>query len=241
MATGPGFLDNQRPERYSSLVVPFRARATAILFATAALTSAARGGAQPGDEPAEAECRSIEDPLTELLAEDEQCRPGPVEKHPKIYPRDQGVTRRRGLERVLTTLYNVHTREALPVFEHRRPGADVLGEFFRCRGFAVRAALDPRLIETVLGAAEEFDSRRVRIVSAFRSPKFNDALAKKGRRVAQESKHTRGEAIDFGLAGVKAAAIGKWLWDSFEGGVGTYPDDDFVHIDVGPKRRWTGR
>jgi hypothetical protein len=57
------------------------------------------------------------------------------------------------------------------------------------------------------------------LISAYRSPKFNDSLAKKGRRVAAESRHTRGEAIDFGLTNVNAENLGKWLWDNFEGGL----------------------
>jgi uncharacterized protein YcbK (DUF882 family) len=187
------------------------------------------------------DCQSVEDPLADLFEDDEQCAPRPIVKVPKTYPVMQRAARRAGLNPILTTLFNVHTREALPVFRNVPPTPEVLADLLRCRGFAVRAEIDPRLIETVLAAAAEFESPRVRIISAFRSPKFNDALAKKGRGVASESKHTRGEAIDFGLVTVKAPVLGKWLWDNFDGGVGTYGNDDFVHIDVGPKRRWSGR
>jgi uncharacterized protein YcbK (DUF882 family) len=211
-----------------------RVVAGAALVASALGTSPATG--HPTDD-----CRSVEDPLAELFEDDEQCVPRPAIKVPKTYPATQPVARRGGLNPILTTLFNVHTREALPVFRNTRPDPAVLADLLRCRGFAVRAEIDPRLIETVLAAAEEFESPRVRIISAFRSPKFNDALAKKGRGVATESRHTRGEAIDFGLVTVKASILGKWLWDNFEGGVGTYPNDDFVHIDVGPRRRWSGR
>jgi uncharacterized protein YcbK (DUF882 family) len=160
---------------------------------------------------------------------------------PKTYPAWQRTARREGLNPVLTTLFNVHTREALPIFRNARPNPEAIGELFRCRGFAERAEIDPRLVEAIIAAAEEFEAPRVRVISAYRSPKFNDALAKKGRRVAAESRHTRGEAIDFGLSTVEATVLGKWLWERFEGGVGTYAADDFVHIDVGPKRRWDGR
>ena len=191
----------------------------------------------------ETDLQSVEDPLEGLLKE-EQSIPGAARemcKVEKIYPTMGPVARRRGINPLLTTLFNVHSKMALPVFANRIPSRHVLNEIFRCRGFAFVKELDSRLTETVLAAATEFESPRVNIISAYRSPKFNDSLAKKGRRVAAESRHTRGEAIDFGLTTVNAENLGKWLWDNFEGGVGTYKHDNFVHIDVGPRRRWRGK
>jgi uncharacterized protein YcbK (DUF882 family) len=233
-------LDIAPTGRYSDRVVPVAPKFRWILPAVAALSGSAIGQARAGDE-IDQDCRSVDDPLAELFVDDEQCTPGPRVKEPKLYPAAQAAARRGGLNPILTTLFNVHTREALPVFKRQPPPAAVFNEFFRCRGFGVKTEIDRRLIDTILAAAEEFESPRVRIISAFRSPKFNDSLAKKGRRVATESRHTRGEAIDFGLETAKATDVGKWLWDNFDGGVGTYANDDFVHIDVGPKRRWSGR
>ncbi len=150
-------------------------------------------------------------------------------------------TRGRGVTPIITTLYNVHEKEAVTIFKNRPLPTKALSELFRCRGFAFQEELDPRLLETMLAAAIEFRSPKVTIISAYRSPKFNDALAKKGRRVARESKHTKGEALDFRLSTITAGKLGAWLWDNFEGGIGTYKGDNFVHIDVGPKRRWQGK
>jgi hypothetical protein len=215
---------------------------TARLVVVGVVIAAAAGRARAAEAELQADtgCRSVEDPLEELLEDPEQCRPRPQIKLRKVYPIRQGTARRRGLSQPITTLFNVHTRESLPFFGDLPPSAEVLGEFFRCRGFAFHKTIDPRLLKTVLAAAKKFESPLVRVISAFRSPKFNDALAKKGRGVASESRHTRGEAIDFGLPTAKAAEIGSWVWENFEGGVGVYAKDNFVHIDVGPKRRWTG-
>ncbi len=194
------------------------------------------------ERPGEPDLQSIEDPLGDLLKE-EQSVPGAACETPKVektYPAPGPVARRRGLNPLLTTLFNVHSKEALPVFAKQLPSRRVLNELFRCRGFAYVKELDPRLLEAVLAAATKFESPRVNIISAYRSPKFNDSLSKKGRRIAAESRHTKGEAIDFGLTTVNAEELGKWLWDNFEGGVGTYKHDNFVHIDVGPRRRWRG-
>ena len=89
--------------------------------------------------------------------------------------------------------------------------------------------------------AEHFKAPRVEIISAFRSEKFNDALSKKGRNVADESRHTKGEAIDFKIPGTKVRQVSAWLWEHFVGGLGTYDRDGFIHIDVGPKRKWWGK
>lgn len=151
------------------------------------------------------------------------------------------VARRRGLQPVLTTLFSIHSKEAIIVLKHRRPPQWVLNHFFRCRGFAKEQSLDGRLIDGILAAAEHFRAPRVEIISAFRSSKFNDTLSKKGRNVSKESKHTRGEAIDFFIPDVQPTDLGEWLWEQFDGGVGTYAMDGFVHIDVGPKRRWFGK
>ena len=151
------------------------------------------------------------------------------------------VPRRRGLEPVLTTFFSLHTKEAIPVFKYRAPPKSVWEHFFRCRGFGTARSLDSRLIDGILAAAEHFGAPRVEVISAFRTPKFNDLLNKKGRNVSLDSKHTRGEAIDFRMPKIRASVLGEWLWKNFDGGVGIYQADGFVHLDVGPKRRWDGR
>ena len=187
--------------------------------------------------------QSVEDPLYDLLHE-EQSVPGAARETAKVektYPAMGPVARRRGINPVLTTLFNVHSKEALPIFAKQLPSGSAVNELFRCRGFAFIKELDPRLLEAVLASVRVFESPRVNIISAYRSPKFNDSLSKKGRRVAAESRHTKGEAIDFSLITIDAEHLGKWLWDNFDGGVGTYKHDNFVHIDVGPRRRWQGK
>ncbi|MCP4674089.1 MAG: YcbK family protein [Deltaproteobacteria bacterium] len=186
------------------------------------------------------ECMSVDDPLIELL-QGKQTRLTTPRKGPKTYRPAWRVSRRRGLQPVITTFYSIHSRESVPVLKGATPPEEVFDELFRCRGFGFRQRVDPKLIRIVLAAAQHFESPRVNIISAYRSPKFNDSLAKKGRRVAAESRHTRGQALDFSLSSSPAKEIGRWLWDNFDGGIGTYSKDNFVHVDVGPKRRWTGK
>lgn len=97
-----------------------------------------------------------------------------------------------------------------------------------------------KLLPTVLAAARHFKVARVEIVSAFRHPKYNLILRKKGHEVARDSEHTHGKAVDFRLPGVGAQALAKWALARRLGGVGTYLQSNFVHIDVGAVRTWSG-
>ena len=165
-----------------------------------------------------------------------------LKRHPKL-PKpfeSWGVVKRPGVVMPVTTLYNAHTRETLPIFDAPKPKPELLKHFFRCRGFGETVDMAPALLDTILAAATHFDARRVTIISGYRSPKFNDALAKKGRRVAAESRHMKGEAVDFRLDSAEAKELGPWLRQNFDGGIGTYRYDNFVHIDVGPRRSWLG-
>ncbi len=142
---------------------------------------------------------------------------------------------------MVTTLFAVHLKESIPILDNLMPPDEAFDDIFRCRGFGERHPVDKRLIETVVSAARHFKAPRIEIISGYRSPKFNDSLAKKGRHVAVESKHTLGQAVDFRVTTAPAREVGFWIWQHFDGGVGTYTINDFVHIDTGPKRRWRGR
>jgi uncharacterized protein YcbK (DUF882 family) len=84
-----------------------------------------------------------------------------------------------------------------------------------------------------LGSAAPFE-----VISGYRSPKTNAALANAGSGVARRSLHMRGMAIDIRLPGrslrrLRAAAVAMKA-----GGVGFYPRSGFIHLDVGRVRYW---
>ncbi len=158
----------------------------------------------------------------------------------KTYPSGEGRSRARMREAPRTTLFDAHSRELLPLFR-TPPPAWLVGRFFRCRGFAVEHGVDPRLVELLARTGEHFHAPRVVVVSGYRSPKFNDYLYKKCRHVASESWHTKGEAVDFRVPGVPLKALHRWVQKTHTGGVGIYPNDGFVHADLGPPRQWVGK
>lgn len=84
----------------------------------------------------------------------------------------------------------------------------------------VAEPLDPRLVQLVFRAAYHFRSTSLVIVSATR----------KGAR----GKHGTGDAIDFQLGGVRAAALAKYMRTYPRAGVGiyTHPKTQYVHLDV---------
>lgn len=146
----------------------------------------------------------------------------------------------------LVNLYNTWTKEWLPIAVSA-PGkpwaqtpAATLDHFLRDHFTNKPTRMEPRLLAFVLEAADHFHSDVVQIVSAFRHPKYNLILRKKGHQVARDSQHTHGTAIDFYLPRVPARTLEAWARAQRHGGVGFYPDSGFVHMDTGPVRTWSG-
>jgi uncharacterized protein YcbK (DUF882 family) len=77
---------------------------------------------------------------------------------------------------------------------------------------------------------------KVNIHSGFRSKKTNEYLRQNSNKVAKNSMHILGKAIDFSIPGHTSRSIAKITRANTKGGVGTYPN--FVHLDSGPKRSW---
>lgn len=137
-------------------------------------------------------------------------------------------------------LVHIHTGEVLPVLAGRMPQRRIVEEFLRCRWTNRKQRMDLRVLRVILDTAVHFKSDTVKIVSAFRHPKFNEYLRKKCRQVARRSKHTMGTAIDFEIEGVEVEAVYRYLKALRFGGVGRYPSSRFIHLDSGPVRVWSG-
>lgn len=78
----------------------------------------------------------------------------------------------------------------------------------------------------------------IEIISGYRSPHTNMILARNSDGVAKHSYHTKGMAIDVRMQGVSLPKLHHTVLNMHRGGVGYYPDSEFVHMDVGPIRRW---
>jgi len=76
------------------------------------------------------------------------------------------------------------------------------------------------------------------IICGYRSPKTNAVLRQKSSGVSAHSLHMTGQAVDIRLPGVPLASLRNAALALKAGGVGYYPQSDFVHVDVGPVRTW---
>lgn len=74
------------------------------------------------------------------------------------------------------------------------------------------------------------------IQSGYRTPAHNARLAK----AAKQSQHLLGNAADIRIPGVDTDTLTRLAKAIGVGGVGFYPKNGFVHVDVGRVREWTG-
>jgi uncharacterized protein YcbK (DUF882 family) len=82
------------------------------------------------------------------------------------------------------------------------------------------------------------------VISGYRSPSTNALLRAQGGKatgVATKSLHMVGKAIDIRVPGVPLKELHKAAVAMKRGGVGIYPSSDFVHVDVGRVRYWSGK
>jgi len=140
----------------------------------------------------------------------------------------------------LVNLYNSWTHEWLAVVPGEPVPRATLDRFLRDHYTNQPAAMEPKLLDVLLGAARHFRSDTAVVVSAFRHPKYNLLLRKKGHQVARDSNHTKGVAVDFYIPKIDTRRLHAWAKDQKIGGVGLYLSSQFVHMDTGPIRFWSG-
>ncbi len=101
--------------------------------------------------------------------------------------------------------------------------------------------IDPRLLDLLDAVSAQTGTKSpFQVISGYRSAKTNAMLHERSAEVAQKSFHVQGMAIDIRLADVDLSRLHAAARSLSRGGVGYYPESDFVHIDVGPVRAWSG-
>lgn len=79
--------------------------------------------------------------------------------------------------------------------------------------------------------------------SGYRSPEYNAYLRSIGKKAAINSQHMQGLACDITFAGFNGDTTERFIEYALEEGfrgIGRYPNDGFVHLDIGPRREWKG-
>ena len=99
--------------------------------------------------------------------------------------------------------------------------------------------LDARLVDLMARMQRTLGtSEPLQIVSGYRSPATNARARRRDGRVAKNSLHMHGQAVDIRVRGHSLPQLRRAALSLQAGGVGTYPQRDFLHIDVGPVRSW---
>lgn len=142
------------------------------------------------------------------------------------------------------SFYNLHTGESLKTVYCENGGyvAGALQEInYVLRDFRANEVkpIDPRLLDLLvvlhdrLGTAAPYD-----VISGYRSPKTNAMLHANSESVAVHSLHIDGRAIDIRVPNRDLSTLHNAALALRAGGVGYYPNSDFVHVDTGRVRRW---
>ena len=101
--------------------------------------------------------------------------------------------------------------------------------------------IDTGLLDLLHSLSMKLDTTaEFQVVSGYRSPTTNAMLVKNSSGVARHSLHMDGLAIDIRLPGRDLAKVHRAALALKGGGVGYYPVSNFVHMDVGRVREWTG-
>jgi len=164
--------------------------------------------------------------------------------------RAQAATRVAGVakapERVLS-FFNTHTGERLKTCyctggSYHPEALDQVNYILRDFRANEVKPIDPRVLDLLheLGGTLETD-QPFHIISGYRSPNTNTMLRERGGAatgVASHSLHMVGQAIDIRVPGVKLDHLRDAARALKIGGVGFYPDLNFVHVDVGRVRYW---
>lgn len=99
--------------------------------------------------------------------------------------------------------------------------------------------IDPALLDQLYDLKLRLGvSRPFNIISGYRSPETNANLRRHSDGVARNSLHMQGRAVDIRLDGYSARTIRDAALTMQRGGVGYYPDSNFVHLDTGSIRTW---
>ncbi len=99
--------------------------------------------------------------------------------------------------------------------------------------------IEPKLLDLLYQLGRRLETEcEFELTSGYRSPETNAMLHQVDSGVAVNSLHMKGQAADISLPGRPLHKLYETALALQIGGVGYYPVDAFVHVDVGRVRRW---
>lgn len=154
---------------------------------------------------------------------------------------DEVTTREKSL-----SLYNPHTKDHFSGIYWRN--GKYVGDALKNINHIMRdfrahdiKQIDTHLLDLLYGITVKLKpGKPFHVISGYRSPETNAKLRKHGKGAAKNSYHIQGKAVDIHLPGYRTSVLRRTAFKMKRGGVGYYPNQKFVHIDVGPIRYWKG-
>ncbi|HEY7688829.1 MAG TPA: DUF882 domain-containing protein [Dongiaceae bacterium] len=129
-----------------------------------------------------------------------------------------------------------------PYYEKGRYLPDALAEInhlFRDRHNQMVTKIDIRLLDLLNRfAAQAAYKNPLEVICGYRSRSTNNDLLHEGKKVAKDSLHIFGRAVDLRFKGLPLKQARKIAIAMQGGGVGYYRKQNFLHLDVGPVRKW---
>jgi uncharacterized protein YcbK (DUF882 family) len=141
-------------------------------------------------------------------------------------------------------LFNTHTDEHLDVDycingRYSPEAMSAVNHILRDHRTEDIGRIDPKLLDLLfLLSKKTHTTMPFYVISGYRSPATNAMLRQNSKRVARGSFHVKGQAIDIRIPGFRLSKLKKMAINMNAGGVGYYPQSDFIHLDLGPVRYW---
>lgn len=142
-------------------------------------------------------------------------------------------------------MFHIHTQETVDIVykrgeEYLPDSVEQLNHFLRDWRTGDDADYDPHVFDILADLLDslEMTDAQLEIICGYRTPVTNASLRENSTGVAQNSLHMSSQAIDVRVPGLQTAVYRDAALKLERGGVGYYPDSNFVHVDVGRVRRW---
>jgi uncharacterized protein YcbK (DUF882 family) len=146
-------------------------------------------------------------------------------------------------ERILR-FNNLHTGESLKATywadgDYISEGLSAVEQLLRDHRSDEVGTIDRKLLDMLYSLQQQVGKPEpFHVISGYRSPSSNAKLYRTTSGVAKRSLHMQGKAIDIRLPGVQLDKLRRAAIALRAGGVGYYPDSNFIHVDTGQPRHW---
>jgi len=144
-------------------------------------------------------------------------------------------------------MFHTHTGESIDVVyrvgdAYLPDGIAKLNHFLRDHRTQTESNYDPKEFDVLHALLAKLGrpNGEIDIVCGYRTPWSNGLLRSRSANsgVAEHSQHMLAKAIDIRVPGVTTTTLRDAALSLHAGGVGYYPVNQFVHVDVGPVRQW---